>query len=68
MVQILASPRMTRDKTVIRLPSMEKVRNDPVLYAHANRVLHLKPTRATPVRWCRSMASSMSGSTRRRFR
>ena len=42
VVQILASPRMTRDKTVIRLPSMEKVRNDPVLYAHANRVLHLE--------------------------
>src|SRR3990167_3359478 len=42
VVQLLASPRMTRDKTVIRLPSMEKVRNDPVLYAHANRVLHLE--------------------------
>jgi uncharacterized radical SAM protein YgiQ len=42
VVQILASPRMTRDKTVIRLPSMEKVRNDSVLYAHANRVLHLE--------------------------
>jgi radical SAM superfamily enzyme YgiQ (UPF0313 family) len=26
VVQILASPRMTRDKTVIRLPSVEKVR------------------------------------------
>ena len=42
VVQLLDSPRMTRDKTVIRLPSMEKVRNDPVLYAHANRVLHLE--------------------------
>ncbi|MGN2410082.1 YgiQ family radical SAM protein [Pseudomonas syringae] len=42
VVQILASPRMTRDKTVIRLPSVEKVRNDAVLYAHANRVLHLE--------------------------
>lgn len=31
-----------RDRTVIRLPSFEKVRNDPVLYAHANRVLHLE--------------------------
>src|SRR5450830_948062 len=42
VVQILASPRMTRDKTVIRLPSVEKVRGDAVLYAHANRVLHLE--------------------------
>ena len=42
VVELLASPRMTRDKTVIRLPSMEKVRGDAVLYAHANRVLHLE--------------------------
>ncbi|WP_449430939.1 YgiQ family radical SAM protein [Pseudomonas putida] len=42
VVQILASPGMTRDKSVIRLPSFEKVRNDSVLYAHANRVLHLE--------------------------
>jgi uncharacterized radical SAM protein YgiQ len=31
-----------REKTVIRLPSYEQVRSDPVLYAHANRVLHLE--------------------------
>ena len=31
-----------RDRTVIRLPSYEQVRADPVLYAHANRVLHLE--------------------------
>ena len=31
-----------RDRTVIRLPSYEQVRSDPVLYAHANRVLHLE--------------------------
>lgn len=31
-----------RDKTVIRLPSWEAVRKDPVLYAHANRVFHLE--------------------------
>jgi uncharacterized radical SAM protein YgiQ len=31
-----------RDKTVIRLPSYEAVKDDPVLYAHANRVLHLE--------------------------
>ena len=35
-------PQRDRDRTVIRLPSFEKVRNDPVLYAHANRVLHLE--------------------------
>ena len=31
-----------RNKTVIRLPSYEQVKSDPVLYAHANRVLHLE--------------------------
>ena len=34
--------RLDRSKTVIRLPSYEKVAKDPVLYAHANRVLHLE--------------------------
>jgi len=31
-----------RDRTVIRLPSFEQVKSDPVLYAHASRVLHLE--------------------------
>lgn len=31
-----------RERSVIRLPSYEQVRSDPVLYAHANRVLHLE--------------------------
>jgi uncharacterized radical SAM protein YgiQ len=31
-----------RAKTVIRLPSYKKVKSDPVLYAHASRVLHLE--------------------------
>ena len=31
-----------RERSVIRLPSFEQVRSDPVLYAHANRVLHLE--------------------------
>jgi uncharacterized radical SAM protein YgiQ len=31
-----------RDRTVIRLPSYEQVKGDPVLYAHASRVLHLE--------------------------
>jgi uncharacterized radical SAM protein YgiQ len=31
-----------RERTVVRLPSYEQVKSDPVLYAHANRVLHLE--------------------------
>ena len=31
-----------RDRSVIRLPSYEQVRSDAVLYAHANRVLHVE--------------------------
>ncbi|WP_114969493.1 YgiQ family radical SAM protein [Rhodoferax ferrireducens] len=31
-----------RDRSVIRLPSYEQVKSDGVLYAHANRVLHLE--------------------------
>ncbi|MEG0923356.1 MAG: YgiQ family radical SAM protein, partial [Comamonas sp.] len=31
-----------RDRTVLRLPSYEEVKSDAILYAHANRVLHLE--------------------------
>ncbi|MCB8747837.1 YgiQ family radical SAM protein [Rhodoferax sp. U2-2l] len=31
-----------RERSVIRLPSYEQVKADPVLYAHASRVLHLE--------------------------
>jgi uncharacterized radical SAM protein YgiQ len=31
-----------RERTVIRLPSYEQVKSDNVLYAHANRVLHVE--------------------------
>jgi uncharacterized radical SAM protein YgiQ len=31
-----------RERTVIRLPAYEQVKSDAVLYAHANRVLHLE--------------------------
>jgi uncharacterized radical SAM protein YgiQ len=34
--------RPPRERTVIRLPSYEQVRSDAVLYAHANRVLHVE--------------------------
>jgi len=33
---------LKRDKTVIRLPSFEKVKNDKALYAHTSRVLHME--------------------------
>ncbi|HKU45232.1 MAG TPA: YgiQ family radical SAM protein, partial [Polyangiales bacterium] len=35
-------PKLDRSLTVLRLPSFEDVRRDPVLYAHASRVLHLE--------------------------
>ncbi|UJJ30868.1 YgiQ family radical SAM protein [Halopseudomonas maritima] len=42
VIELLPHPRLERDRTVIRLPAFEKVKGDPVLYAHANRVLHLE--------------------------
>lgn len=36
------SPRHDRSQTVLRLPAYDQVRDDPVLYAHASRVLHLE--------------------------
>ena len=40
-----------RPKSYIRLPSYEQVRDDPVLYAHASRILHLEsnPGNARPL-------------------
>jgi uncharacterized radical SAM protein YgiQ len=35
-------PRLPRGRTVIRLPAFEDVDADPVLYAHASRLLHLE--------------------------
>lgn len=32
----------SRERTVIRLPSFELVKQDPVLYAHASRILHVE--------------------------
>jgi uncharacterized radical SAM protein YgiQ len=31
-----------RERTAIRLPAYEQVRDDPVLYAHASRILHVE--------------------------
>jgi len=39
-VVLLPNPKLPRERSVVRLPSFEKLRNDPVLYAHASRVLH----------------------------
>lgn len=33
-------PSSDRSRSVIRMPSFEAVRDDPVLYAHASRILH----------------------------
>jgi uncharacterized radical SAM protein YgiQ len=35
-------PKADRSKQVVRLPAYEDVSQDPVLYAHASRVLHLE--------------------------
>jgi uncharacterized radical SAM protein YgiQ len=35
-------PTADRSRSYIRLPSFEQVRGDPVLYAHASRILHLE--------------------------
>ena len=42
VLKFVPDARRNRNKTVIRLPAFETVRSDPVLYAHANRVLHLE--------------------------
>lgn len=49
IVQLKAAPSKAikhklppRELSVIRLPDFEQAANDPVLYAHANRILHLE--------------------------
>ncbi|HSR02135.1 MAG TPA: YgiQ family radical SAM protein, partial [Methylophilaceae bacterium] len=47
IVQIVPSarikkPKIDRSKQVVRLPSYEEVAQNPVMYAHASRVLHLE--------------------------
>ena len=37
-----AALKEQRDKTVIRLPAYDVIKDDPVLYAHASRVFHLE--------------------------
>lgn len=38
----LKAAKVPRDRQVIRMPSYEEVVRDPVMYAHASRVLHLE--------------------------
>ena len=37
-----AALKEQRNKTVVRLPSYDQVKDDPVMYAHASRVFHLE--------------------------
>ncbi len=36
------APKIDRQHSVIRLPTFDAVKKDPVLYAHASRILHLE--------------------------
>ena len=38
----LALDKEKHDKTVVRLPAYDVVKDDPVMYAHASRVFHLE--------------------------
>jgi len=38
----LAAAKEKHNKTVVRLPSYDTVKDDPVMYAHASRVFHLE--------------------------
>lgn len=43
VVQFHDRPRgLDRSRSVVRIPAFEQVRDDPVLYAHASRILHLE--------------------------
>ncbi|BCM24739.1 YgiQ family radical SAM protein [Methyloradius palustris] len=42
VIQIHRKPKADRAMQVVRLPDYEEVARDPVLYAHASRVLHLE--------------------------
>ena len=42
VIQIIRKPKADRSMQVVRLPAYEEVAKDPILYAHASRVLHLE--------------------------
>ncbi len=41
-IEIVRKPKVDRSKQVVRLPDYDAVSKDPILYAHASRVLHLE--------------------------
>lgn len=41
-ISIVRKPKADRTRQVVRLPSYEEVAADPIMYAHASRVLHLE--------------------------
>ncbi len=42
VIEVVRKPKADRSKQVVRLPAYEEVYQDPVMYAHASRVLHLE--------------------------
>lgn len=48
---VIQNIKTLREKTAIRLPSYETVKNDPIFYAHASRILHSEtnPYNARPL-------------------
>lgn len=42
VITVVRKPKADRSKQVVRLPDYEAVSQDPILYAHASRVLHLE--------------------------
>lgn len=42
VIKVVRKTKADRSMQVVRLPSFEEVVDDPVLYAHASRVLHLE--------------------------
>ncbi len=42
IITVVRKPKADRSKQVVRLPDYEAVSKDPILYAHASRVLHLE--------------------------
>jgi len=50
-IKIAPTIRVLRAKTAIRLPAYEAVKDDPILYAHASRVMHgeTNPGNARPL-------------------
>lgn len=42
VIELVRKTKTDRSKQVVRLPNFEEVVDNPVLYAHASRVLHLE--------------------------